>query len=78
MKLIDLNDGSGRSWLTDGKDFGVYADAVPGLLAACEALERWSRDNNGGAYLEGLKWTKDIQDAVCDARAAIANAKGGA
>ena len=52
--------------------------AAPDLLAACEALERWSRDNGGGAYLEGLKWTKDIQDAVCDARAAIAAAKGGA
>lgn len=38
MKLIDLNDGSGRLWLTDGRDFGMYADAVPELLTALEDI----------------------------------------
>lgn len=71
--------------ISNAKQWPIEADAnarliaaAPELLAACEALERWSRDRDGGAYLEGLKWTKDIQDAVCDARAAIAKAKGGA
>ena len=36
LRLVDLCDGSDRPWLTDGVKFGMYVDAAPDLLDACE------------------------------------------
>lgn len=36
QELVDLKDGSGRLWLTDGDNFGMYADTAPDTLAALQ------------------------------------------
>ena len=51
------------------------AKQIESALEACRLLEKWSRDKNGGANLEALIWTIDLQDAVMTAREAL-EAKG--
>lgn len=67
--LTELNDSI--QWLTDGHDFGMNPDAVPGLLAALEAastllFNEWN-------HLEDGRGARALDDQI---DAAIAAAKG--
>ena len=48
-------------------------DAAEEMKNALDKLEAWSRDKNGGAPATCLEcWTKDLNDAVCSGRLAVA------
>ena len=69
IQLVDLCNGSGRLWLTDGNS-GFYADAAPDLLAACEAVAEFQVCD------EAADWKDAYGRLTGFAVAAIAAARG--
>jgi hypothetical protein len=79
MFIVDVD---GREWLTDGHDFGVFADAAPELLEACKAMVAELEER---CLALGWKSVEQYRESHADedgwfgqARAAIAKAEGGA
>ena len=56
-------------------DIATLVGVRDDLVAACERLDQWSRENQPGE--DTVRWTYELNRAVMDARAALAKAKAG-
>ena len=73
MQLVDLHDGSDRLWLTDGHDFGMYADMAPRVLWLLERVLLHLEDGtliHTRPLVEGLAFESALHAAVHQANGA--------
>lgn len=68
-----LHDVAFKNWRGAETEVDALSAKLRRAVEACDALERWSKDGKGGGGgLDGIKWTNDLQFAVIEGRAVLA------